>query len=175
MPAVEFDRGPGGVQPLLGPLCPEVVVRRPGDELGQAGLPCLDQLVRVGVSPQHGEIRHREVAGERGHRHDLADEVLDAHLVLRGETGEPVGGPDPPVQGRPLGARQPQRPEAVRIDERDVGQRVGIDPVGLRMARQEASEIRGLVLVFWKVICSSARICRRRSFEIDDTTRRRTR
>ena len=55
---------------------------------------------RVSEVLQHGQVGLAEVAGERGHRHQLADQVLDPHLVLAGGAGEPVTGADPPVQRR---------------------------------------------------------------------------
>ena len=53
-------------------------------------------------------------------------------------------GPDPPIQRRPLGAGQLQRLQPGRVEQRQPGQGVGVDAVGLGVPGQEPAQIRRL-------------------------------
>jgi len=57
---------------------------------------------------QDREVRLADVAGQRGHRHQLPDQVLDPGLALGGGLGEPGARADPPVQRRRRRAGQLQ-------------------------------------------------------------------
>jgi hypothetical protein len=59
--------------------------------------------------------------------------------------GQPVAGPHPPVQRGPLGSWQPQRRQPVRVDQRQPGQSIGVDTVGLRVPGQEPAQVGRLL------------------------------
>ena len=104
----------------------------------------LDQGVRVGPALQHGQVRRTDVPGQRRHGHELADQVLDADLVLGAGLGEAVTRPDPPVQRGTLGAGQLQWLQAGGVEQGQAGQGVGVDAVGLGVPGQEAAQVGGL-------------------------------
>jgi hypothetical protein len=128
---VELDRRFRGVDPLLSPVDVLVALRVLLDERAQPFDTNLDQDVRVGVALEHGEIGDAEVAGQRGHRQHLADQVLDPALVQRALQCQAVRRPHAAVQRRPLDAGQDQWLQAGGVEQRQPGQGVGIDPVGL--------------------------------------------
>ena len=97
--------------------------------------------MRVGVAFQHGQVRDAELPGQRRHRQQLSDQILDPTLVFRAGPGEPVGGPDPTIQRGLLGAGQHQRPQPGRVEQRQPGEAVGVDPVGLGVPGQEPAQI----------------------------------
>jgi hypothetical protein len=107
-----------------------VVVRRLGDHCGEPLATGLDQHVRVGEAFQHGQIGGAEIPGGRGHRQQLADQVLDSPLVQRPLLGEPVRGLHPPVRRRSLGAGQLEGLQTGRVEQQQAGQGVGVDAVG---------------------------------------------
>ena len=65
-------------------------------------------------------------------------------LWLAAWPGEPVTGPHPAVQRRPLRAGQLQGVQPGRVDQRQPGQGVGVDAVGLGVARQQPAQVMGL-------------------------------
>ncbi len=141
---VEVDRRLRGGNPLAGPLGALVVVRRLGDHRAHPLRTGFDQGVGVGPPLEHRQVRDTEITAQRRHRQQLADQVLDPHLVLRRGLGEPVTRPHPPVQRGPLHPRQLQWLQAGRVEQRQPGQRVGVDPVGLGVPGQEPAQIRRL-------------------------------
>ena len=86
-----------------------------------------------------------EVAGQRAHRQQLASQVLDPGLVLGGLAGEPVGGAHPPVQRCPAGAGSCSGCKPGRVEQRQPGQRVGVDAVALGVPGQEPAQVRCLL------------------------------
>jgi hypothetical protein len=52
---------------------------------------------------------------------------------------QPIGGPGPAVERRPLGTWQLEGPQACGVDERKMGQRLGVDAVGLGVPGQESA------------------------------------
>jgi hypothetical protein len=142
---VQLQRSPGGVQPLAGAVGALVAMRRLGDHRGQLGLPGPGQGARVGVAFQDGQVGGAQVAGQRAERQQLAGQVLDPPLVVGGLPGEPVGGADPPVQGGAVGGGQHQRLQPGRVEQRQPGQGVGVDAVGLGVPGQEPAQVGGLL------------------------------
>jgi hypothetical protein len=71
------------------------------------------------------------------------DQVLDAALVGGGSLGEPIGGPHAAVQRRPGRLRQLERVQPGRVDQRQAGQGIGVDPVGLGVPRQHSAQVVG--------------------------------
>jgi hypothetical protein len=72
------------------------------------------------------------------------DQVLDAALVGGRLLGEPITSPHTAVQRRPGPIRQLEAVQAGRVDQREAGQGVGVDAVGLGMARQHPPQVMGL-------------------------------
>ena len=146
----EGDRRVAGIQgegslgrghPLAGPLVAQVVMRCPGDQHGQPPGAGLYQHIRIGEAFQHGQVGNAEVAGERAHRQYLADQVLDAYLMLGCLPGQAVGGPHPAVQGRSGRVGQAQLDQPGGVDDPQPGQGVGVDPVGLGVLGEELPQI----------------------------------
>ena len=115
-----------------------------GDHPGKPGASGSDQRVRVGPALQDGQVGRSELAGQRATGQQLADQILDAPLVAGGGPGEPVAGPHPAVQRRPLGIGQPKGVQPGGVDQRQPGQGVGVDAVGLGMPRQHPTQVMGL-------------------------------
>ena len=109
-----------------------------------SAVPGGQQGARVSVAFQDRQVGLAEVAGQRGHRHQLPDQVLDPHLVLAGRPGEPVAGPDPPVQRGRVRAGQLELLQPARVGQRHPGQRLRVDPVRFGMPAQEPAQVRGL-------------------------------
>jgi hypothetical protein len=103
--------------------------------------PACEQPVRVGPTFQHCEVGDTEIAGERGHREQLAGQVLDPHLVLGCQAGQAVRCPHPPIQRGALGPWQLERTQPGRVDQPQTRQGVRVDPVGLGVPRQEPAQI----------------------------------
>ena len=143
--AVELQRGAGGTQPLAGAGGAQVAIRGLGDHRGQLGLPGPGQSARVGVTFQDGQVGGAEVTAQRAERQQLAGQVLDPLLVLGALPGEPVGDADPPVQRGPVGAGQHQRGQPGRAGQRQPGQGIGVDAVGLGVPGQEPAQVGGLL------------------------------
>ena len=141
---VQLDGRLRGGGPLRGPRLALVAAGRGADQRGQLGRPGGQQRPRVSVAFQHLQVGLAQVAGQRGHRHQLPHQVLDPGLVPGGLLGEPVAGPHPPVQGRlvPLGQLQLDQP--VRGGQRQPRQRLGVDPVALGMPPVELAQVSGL-------------------------------
>jgi len=93
---------------------------------------------------QDRQVRLADVAGQRGHRHQLPHQVLDPGLVLSGGLGAPGTSPDPPIQRRRVRPGQLKPLQPAGAGQRDAGQRLSIDPVGLGMPAQEPPQVRGL-------------------------------
>ncbi len=104
MIVVELDRSLGAGQPLLGPRGALMIARRLDDHRGQPGLAQPQQRPRVCPPFQDGQVGLAQIAGQRGERHQLPDQVFEADLVLGCLHGQPVAGPYPPVQRGPLGS-----------------------------------------------------------------------
>ena len=120
-----------------------MVIRGLGDHRGQLVLPGPGQHPRVGVTFQDGQVSGAEVPAQRAERQQLAGPVLDPLLVLGAVPGAPVGGADPPVQRGPLSAGQHQRGQPGRVEQRQPGQGVSVDPVGLSVPGQEPAQAGG--------------------------------
>jgi len=105
---VQLDRGGRGSPPLLRPVGAQVAVGGLHDQRGQPGRPGGQQRPRVGPPFQDGQIGHPQVTGQRGTRQQLPGQILDPHLVLRSQHGQPVRRTDPPVQRRRLRAGRPR-------------------------------------------------------------------
>jgi hypothetical protein len=133
---VELDRGAGRGQPLLGAGDTLLAVGGGGEHLDQAGPAGGEQHVGAGVALEHGQVGLAQVAGERGGGQQLTDQVVDALGVLRAGLGEPVGGAHAPVQRGALGVGQLQRAQPGRVDQRQAGEGVGVDAVGLGVPGQ---------------------------------------
>ncbi len=144
MIAVELDGGSRGVAPLPRPGLALLLVRHRGDQAGQPGHVCCQQGTRIGVALQHGQVSLAQVTGQRGHRHQLPDQVLDPHLMLASRLRQPVTRPHPPVQRRGVRARQLEQLQTPRVGDRHPGQRLRVDPVRLRVPAQELAQVRGL-------------------------------
>ena len=141
VPVVEFQRCPGGIEPLAGAFGVLVVAGGLGDQSSQPGQASPGQGSGVGVAFQDGQVGGAEVAAKRAHRQQLAGQVPDPGLVLGGLAGEPVGGADPAVQRRPAGAGQLQRLQPGPIEQWQPGQGIGVDTVGLGVPGQEPAQV----------------------------------
>ena len=141
---VELERRLRGSDPLAGPRRPLVVVRRLGDHCREPLGARLDQQVRVGPPFQHREVSHAEVTAQRRHRQQLADQVLDPHLVLGRCPGQAIRRPHPPIQRGAFHPGQLQWLQAGRVQQRQPGQGVGVDAVGLGVPGQEPAQVRRL-------------------------------
>ena len=98
----------------------------------------------VGPALEHGQVGLAELAGQRAGRQQLMDQVLDAALVAGGLPGEPVTSPHATVQRRPGRVRQLEGMQPGRVDQRQPSQGVGVDTVGLGVARQHPPQVVGL-------------------------------
>lgn len=96
--AVEVDRGLGRRYPLPGSLGALMLLGHLGDQLDKTGLTQVKQVIWVGVAFQYSQVGRSQIAGQRAHGHQLSDQVLDPYLVLGASPGQPVSGPNPPVQ-----------------------------------------------------------------------------
>jgi hypothetical protein len=142
--AVELEGGAGGGQPLGGPLGALLTGRGGPQQPLQAGTAHRHQGMGVRPALEHGQVGLAELADQGAGRQQLMDQVLDAALVGGGLLGEPITSPHAAVQRRPGPIRQLQRPQPGRVDQREAGQGVGIDAVGLGMPRQEPAQIMRL-------------------------------
>jgi hypothetical protein len=141
---VQLQRSPGGSQPLLGSRGSQVPTRCLGDHPGQPGAAHGQQRVRVGVAFQDRQVGHDELADQRACRQQLTDQVLEAPLVGGGLLGESVAGTHAAVQRRPGRVRQLKGMQPGGVDQRRPGQGVGVDAVGLGVARQEPAQVMSL-------------------------------
>ena len=142
--AVEVQRGSGGVDPLLRPVAAVVAVRGLADQCGESLGSQPEQGVRVRVAFQHGQVGDPKLPGQWRYGQQLPGQVLDPTLVFRAGPGEPVGGPDPPVERGLLGAGQHQRLQPGWVEQRQPGEGVGVDAVGLGVPGQEPAQVGGL-------------------------------
>jgi hypothetical protein len=85
-----------------------------------------------------------ELAGEWAGRQQLADQAFDAPLVVGGLAGEPVTSPHAAVQRRRGRVRQLEGVQPGGVDQRQPGQGVGVDAIGLGMAPEEPAQVMGL-------------------------------
>jgi hypothetical protein len=130
--AVQLQRGVGGGKPLGSALGALLTVRSLGDQPAKPDLANPEQGVGVGAGAlQHRQVGVAEVTCQGAGGQQLADQVLDAALVLGCLLGEPVAGPHATVQRGPLGAGQLQRVHSRRVDQGQARQGVGVDTVGL--------------------------------------------
>lgn len=83
-------------------------------------------------------------SGERSHGQQLADQALDASLVLGGELREPVGDSDPAVEFGVISVGQLERPQSGGVQQGQTRERVSVDTVGLGMSGEEAAEVGSL-------------------------------
>jgi hypothetical protein len=97
----------------------------------------------VGPALEHGQVGLAELADKWAGRQQLMDQVLDTALVGGGSLGEPIGGPHAAVQRRPGRIRQLERVQPGRVDQRQPGQGIGVDPVGLGVPRQHPPQVVG--------------------------------
>lgn len=141
---VELDRRCGRRPPRRRALGAVMAVGGLVDQRAQPGRAGLEQGPGVGVALEHRQIGGPEVPGQRRERHQLVHQVLDPHLVLGGDAGQPVRRAHPPVQCRGLRAGQLQRLQPGRGDQRQPGQGVGVDPVALGVPGEELAQVRGL-------------------------------
>jgi hypothetical protein len=95
----------------------------------------------VGPALEHGQVGLAELAGQGAGRQQLLDQVLDAALVAGGLLGEPVTSPHAAVQRRPGRVWQLEGVQPGRVDQREAGQGVGVDAVGLGVARQDPPQV----------------------------------
>jgi hypothetical protein len=141
--AVQLEGGVGGGQPLLGPLGALLTGRCGGQQPLQPGTAGGHQGMGVGPAFEHGQVGLAELAGQGAGRQQLMDQVLDAALVAGGLLGEPITSPHAAVQCRPGRVWQLQGVQPGRVDQREAGQGVGVDAVGLGMARQDPPQVVG--------------------------------
>jgi hypothetical protein len=104
--AVQLQRGVGGGQPLGGPLGALLTGRCGGQQPLQPAAARGHQGMGVRPALEHGQVGLAELADQGAGRQQLMDQVLDAALVGRGPTGEPVTSPHAAVQRRPGRVRQ---------------------------------------------------------------------
>ncbi len=135
--AVQLKSRRRGRLPFPGPRRALLLVRRRGDQPGELGRAGGRQLAGIGVAFQHRHVGRAQVTGQRRHRQQLPDQVLDPHLVRGGVLGQPVTRPDPPVQRRRLRACQLERLQPARVGQRQPGQRLRVDPIRLHVPAQE--------------------------------------
>jgi hypothetical protein len=141
---VQLECGAGGAEPLVGPGRALLAVGGLDDHPGQPGTAGGQQRVGVGVAFQHRQVGVAELASQWRHGHELTDQVLDAPLVAGSGLGQPITGPHPAIQRRPRGIRQHQRVQPGGIDQRQPSQGVGVDAIGLGMARHHPAQVVGL-------------------------------
>jgi hypothetical protein len=111
---------------------------QPGKPRGAGG----QQRVGVGAKAfQHGQVGHAQLADQRAGGQQLADQVLDAALVLGALLGEPVAGAHAAVQRGPLSAGQRKWVQPGRVDQRQPRQGIGVDTVGLGLPRQHPAQV----------------------------------
>jgi hypothetical protein len=135
-----------GTRPSLG-LDHGEAARRAGEQhLGDPLRPGLQQRAGVAVLLEHGQVPDTHLAGEHiiQGRIQLAGQVADADLVGGGLLGQPLAGPHPPVQAGPGAAGQLEWLQALGVHQRQPGQGLGVDGVGLGMPRQKPPQISGL-------------------------------
>ena len=141
---IQVNGGRRGSPPLQGAFFALLVTGGAGDQADELGCAGRQEDPRIGVTLEDGQVRLAEVTGQRGHRHQLPDQVLDPHLVLAGRAGQPVTGTNPPVQRRRVRAGQLQLLQTTRVSQRNPGQRLRVDPVRFGVPAQEPAQVRGL-------------------------------
>jgi hypothetical protein len=140
---VQLQCGAGGGQPVGGPLGALLTGRCAGQHLLQSGMARGHQRMRVRPALEHGQVGLAELTDKGACRQQLMDQVLDAALGGRGLTGEPITGPHAAVQCCLRRLRQLPRVQPGRVNQREAGQGVGVDAVGLGMARQHPAQVMG--------------------------------
>jgi DNA-directed RNA polymerase specialized sigma24 family protein len=96
-----------------------VAVRGAADQPGEPAEPEGQQRLGVATEAfQHRQVGLAEVTGQRAGGQQLADQVLDAPLVGGSLLGEPVAGPHPAVQRRPLRTGQRKGAQPGWVDQR---------------------------------------------------------
>jgi hypothetical protein len=142
--AVQLECGTGGGQPLLSSLGALLTGRCGPQHPLQPGMADGHQGMGVGPALEHGQVGLAELADKWAGRQQLMDQVLDAPLVAGSLAGEPVTSSHAAVQRRPGRVRQLQGVQPGRVDQREAGQGVGVDAVGLGVARQHPAQVMGL-------------------------------
>jgi hypothetical protein len=98
-----------------------------------------------GVRPVNALNRRRAEPLRPAHR---GDQQRRANLGDPGQAaglfGQPLAGPHPPVQAGPRAVSELQRLQPARVDQRQPGQGLGVDGVGLGVPGQEAAQVGGL-------------------------------
>ncbi len=134
---IQLDRRLRSTDPFS---CPLGALMAPG-LLGDEGTKPLDtdfyQHTRISPALQHCQLGGTEIASERGHWHQLANQALDPDLVDAGFTSQTIRGPHPSVQAGGLSSLQAKRLQPGRVHQAQPGEGVGVDPVGLGVSREE--------------------------------------
>lgn len=137
--AVELDRRGGDGPPGVGAVLAVMTTRCLADQADQPGTAGAQQRPRVAVTLQDRDVRVGELPADRviQHRHRLAGQLAQPHLVARRRLGETIGSPHATVKARRVALHELQALQAVGVHDRQTSEGLGVDRVRLRMLRQE--------------------------------------